>query len=53
VDENIENWTDIDDEEIERIFLDEKEVLAKTKLWEAHNKDYLEKQAGRYNDAFY
>ncbi|KAI8053535.1 cyclin-like protein [Syncephalis plumigaleata] len=47
VDENVENWTDIDDDEIEQVFLTQDEVVMKTELWEENNRDYIEKMAER------
>ncbi|RKP08064.1 cyclin-like protein [Thamnocephalis sphaerospora] len=46
IDENVENWSDIDDEEISCVFLTESEVVEKTEMWEETNRDYLEKLAG-------
>lgn len=47
VDENVENWTDIDDDEIAQVFLTQDEVAMKTELWEENNRDYIEKMAGK------
>eukprot|EP01124_Arcella_intermedia_P014712 TRINITY_DN2127_c0_g1_i2.p1 TRINITY_DN2127_c0_g1~~TRINITY_DN2127_c0_g1_i2.p1 ORF type:complete len:705 (+),score=222.08 TRINITY_DN2127_c0_g1_i2:33-2117(+) len=43
-DEDVGNWTDVDDEEIDSYLLSEKEIQVKTKIWTHMNKDFLQKQ---------
>ncbi|ORX95439.1 BRF1-domain-containing protein [Basidiobolus meristosporus CBS 931.73] len=42
IDEEVENWSDIDDDEIRNVILDDEEVKVKTEVWTENNKEYLE-----------
>jgi len=43
-DEDVGNWTDVDDDEIDSYLLSEKEIQVKTKIWTHMNKEFLQKQ---------
>jgi hypothetical protein len=44
---NPEEWSDLDDGELEEFLLDQEEHDIKKEIWEEHNQDWLAAQEGR------
>ncbi|KAJ1796264.1 transcription factor TFIIIB subunit brf1 [Coemansia sp. RSA 2399] len=43
-DSDVSKWSDLDDDEVQNIMLNEEEVRAKSEIWDRENKEYVEEQ---------